>query len=120
MTNSKKLAELLLEWGDAQARADTLAEQIKPVVLALRQTQTVGNVRATYSGGRKSYDYQQGAESLSPSDDIVALFTTPKTDWRKVCKQLGLLRKELSFTQSSPSVKLKLLVDPEFAEEFGI
>lgn len=57
MDNSQ-LAALMLEWEATQRKADELAEQIKAAVLAIGKTQVVGNVRATFSAGRRTFDYE--------------------------------------------------------------
>ena len=56
MDNSQ-LAALMLEWEATQRKADELAAQIKAVVLDIGKTQVVGNVRATFSAGRRTFDY---------------------------------------------------------------
>lgn len=57
MDNSQ-LATLMLEWEATQRKADALAAQIKAAVLAIGKTQVVGNVRATFSAGRRTFDYE--------------------------------------------------------------
>ncbi len=102
---AKELASLMLEWGELQEQADGKAAQIKAVVLELEQTQTVGNVRASFRNPRKSYDYITAGRAAPAS--IVEAHTTPKTDWRKVCKDAGI---KAPFSLSGrPSVALKLL-----------
>ena len=59
MVDVTELAHKMLEWQEAQARADLLKMDIEAAVLQIGKTQTVGNVRATYSAGRKSYDYTE-------------------------------------------------------------
>jgi hypothetical protein len=85
------LARTMLEWQEAQAKADLLKMDIEAVVLELRATQTVGNVRASYSAGRKSYDYETAArESQFVSNVTISLYTTPSIDWRGICKHAGI------------------------------
>ena len=73
MDNSQ-LATLMLEWEATQRKADALAETIKAAVLAIGKTQAVGNVRATFSAGRSTFDYQAAVGnaietgSISPAD----------------------------------------------------
>ena len=55
--NKSDLAQTMLKWEQVQREADALAAE-----LGIGKTQTVGNVRASYSGGRKSYDYQAAAD----------------------------------------------------------
>ena len=73
MDNSQ-LAALMLQWEQVQRQADALRAQIEAAVLSLGKTQTVGNVRATFSAGRRTFDYQaavmaaQDAGQLKPGD----------------------------------------------------
>jgi hypothetical protein len=62
MDNSQ-LAALMLEWEAAQRKADGLAEQIKSAVRAIGKTQVVGNVRATFSAGRRTFDYRAAVDN---------------------------------------------------------
>lgn len=106
--DATELAKKMLEWQEAQARADLLKMDIEAAVLAIGKTQTAGNVRATYSAGRKSYDYESAArESAFVSEATISLFTTPSIDWRGVCKHAGI--EDVPFTQSAPSVSLKII-----------
>jgi len=75
--------------------------------LQLGQTQTVGNVRATYSAGRKTYDYQEAMSKLDIPSYALDAFQEIKTDWRAACKAFGV--EDIPFTQSEPSVSIKLL-----------
>jgi len=56
--NETELAMKMLQYGDLKATLDVLEAQIKIAVLERGKTQTVGNVRASYSTGRKTYDYE--------------------------------------------------------------
>ena len=107
--DNRKFALLMLEWEQAQTKADALELQIKDAVLGLGKTQTVGNVRATYSNGRKRYDYETGAVE-HPNFTVEIAESKSKTviDWRGVCNALNA---EAPYTQSEPSVSLKLKVD---------
>lgn len=107
------LAMRMLEWERQQKRADALRATIETAVMQIGRTQTVGNVRATYSKGRKSYDYSFAAGSHPEIDkDILQSFTftpSPRTDWRGVCGYLKIEKADIPFTQSEPTVKVKLL-----------
>jgi hypothetical protein len=48
----------MLDYEAMQRRADAIRAEIEAAVLALGKTQTVGNVRATFSAGRRTFDYQ--------------------------------------------------------------
>jgi len=111
--DARLLAQKMLDWGKLQQEASTLAEEIRAAVLDIGKTQTVGNVRASYSRGRKSYDYQEAADGhIMVGEATVRLFTTiiPETkrvDWKSLCLHSGI--EDIPFTQSEPSVKVKLL-----------
>jgi hypothetical protein len=107
---ASELASKMLEWERKKRELDALEDEIVQAVLAVGKTQTVGNVRATYSGGRKSYDYQAAADGHPMvSDATVELFTvvTSRVDWKKICEHAGI--DDVPFTQSEPSVTLKML-----------
>jgi len=95
----------MLSWEQKRRELDALEEQIKATVLTLGKTQTVGNVRASYSQGRKTYDYETPGRKAP--EEIITEHTVPKTDWRMVCKEAGL--DAVVVSQSDPSVSLKLL-----------
>lgn len=111
--NVSELASKMLQW-EAQKRAlDALADEIIAAVLELGKTQVVGKVRATYSQGRKTYDYKLAAMEKSAPAEVIAAHTTiiPATesvDWRGVCTAIELAVDEIPYNQSSPSVTLKL------------
>ena len=109
--NAKELAEIMLEYSDAQTKADELRAKIEAAVLELGKTQTVGNVKAQFRNGRKSFDYYAAA-SVHPmvSEATVKLFTKqppPSTDWRGICKHAGI--DDIPFTVSEPSVAVSLV-----------
>ena len=133
MDNSE-FAILMLEWESAQRKADELAGHIKAVVLAIGKTQVVGNVRATYSEGRRVFDYRAAVDnaelapgSLAPweslqidyadafraavDDGLVSIgylvpFTSTIIDYAAASKGLKLVAPVSS--QAEPSVTLKL------------
>lgn len=108
-----QLATMMLEWERQQKRADALRTTIEATVMQIGKTHTVGNVRASYSGGRKTYNYQEAGDAhLKVTGEMIRLYTTrppPVTDWRKVCEHVGVERSDIPFTQSPPSVTVKLL-----------
>ncbi len=111
--DARELALKLLEWEKLKLNLDALAAEIETAVLKIGKTQTVGNARASYSKGRRSYDYQEAADGhLHVSEATVSLFTTiipqtEKVDWRGICKHAGI--DDVPFVQSEPKVTLKLL-----------
>lgn len=102
------LARKMLEWEQAKRMCNELEAAIRDSVLEIAKTQVVGNVKATYSKGRKSYNYREaGASAPAEIIEICTITSSPKTNWRAVCKNAGI--SEIPFTQSDPSVSLKLL-----------
>ena len=108
--DASELAKMMLDWEKMRRRLDELEEAIRDSVLEIGTTQTVGNVRATYSKGRKSYNYREAADGHPMvSEATIGLFTksTPRTDWRGICKHAGI--DDVPYTQGDPSVSVKLL-----------
>lgn len=109
--NPRELVEKMLEWEKTKIRLDELEEEIQKTVLGLQKTQTVGNVRASYSKGRNSYDYRGGAKDVELS--IIEKHTTeiPATtsvDWKAVCEDAGV--KEIPLLrEGKPKVTVKLM-----------
>ena len=108
------LAQMMLDWEAAKARLDELSVLIEDDVLKIGKTQTVGNVRASFSKGRRSFDYEAGAKDHPMvSDATLSLFTVvpetpaPYVDWRGVCKHAGIY--DVPFTQGDPKVTVKLV-----------
>ena len=102
-----QLASKMLEWETRKRELDVLTTEIEGVVLQIKQTQTVGNVRATYSQGRKAYDYREAVEKAGVPEDILERFTSSVIDYRSVCANEKLA--DVPFTQGEPSVTVKLL-----------
>jgi hypothetical protein len=106
--NPAELAQAMLDYGKLRAELESLGDAIKSTILAIGETQTVGNVKATFRKGRKSYDYE-GAQDAWPQE-VVDRHTTEtlvvKTDWKAACKEQGL---EAPYTEGEPSVKIKLV-----------
>ena len=108
--NNSELAMKMLEWEQMRNRLSAIEKEIQDAVLALGKTQTAGNVRATFSNGRKTYDYESAA-SFHPmfNEATRALFTQTieKVDWKAICEHMGV--DDLPFTQTEPSVTVKLI-----------
>lgn len=104
--DSSKLATAMLEWEKKRRELDSLEEVIKGAVLDLGKTQTVGNVRASYSKGRQRYKYDLAVEECACiSEEIMSAHTKMVIDYRGVCLDAGL---EVPFSQGAPSVSIKV------------
>lgn len=106
--NASELAQKMLEWEQLIDHVKLLEAEIKTAVLSMGKTQTVGNVRASYSGGRRTFDYETPGRA-APEPFIVE-FTEMKfiTDWKSVCEKAGI--EPVVLSQSEPTVSLKLMV----------
>jgi len=108
-TRARTLALLLLKWEEHREQLDALETDIQGIVLSLKRTQVVGNVRATYSAGRKRYDYETALRGHDITDDSMQAHTTITTtvDWRALCKHLEIAQGTIPCEQSAPSVTIK-------------
>lgn len=109
------LAATMLAWEQKKAELDALEKVIQNDVMEIGKTQTVGNVRASYSGGRKTYNYQTTAYAAGATPDDVRDFTSqpptpaPVTDWKGVCESLGIDKERTFHDKGRPSVTVKLI-----------
>lgn len=113
-----ELARMMLLWEQKAAELEVLGESIKTDVLALAETQTVGNVTAKYTKGRRELDYQTPAmvqatpNQISPFQKYEPEQVIPArtyTDWRALCKELEIEPNVVK--EGTPSVKIRLLSD---------
>jgi hypothetical protein len=104
--NASELAQKMLAWEDARKSLDALEDEIKAAVLAIGKTQTVGNVTASYTNGRRTFDYETPAK-IAPAEVVAAYTkTVVTTDWRAICKDIGA--EPLVVAEGTPSVTVKL------------
>ncbi|MCP4139079.1 MAG: hypothetical protein GY755_02120 [Chloroflexi bacterium] len=105
--NAKDLAEKMLEFSNAQTKANELKVEIEAAVMELEKTQEVGNVKATYRKPRKTYLYEDAAK-LRADHSTLDKHTkvTKRIDWREICKELDI---EAGYKESAPSVTVKLV-----------
>jgi len=107
--NKSLLAKWMLEWERKKRELDELEEAIRDTVLQLEETVEVGNIKAQYRKGRKSYDYEAVGADAPPS--LVKAYTkvTEKVYWRDlVLDGMQIAQDTVPFTVSDPSVSLKL------------
>jgi hypothetical protein len=111
--NAQELEKLLMEWGVARRALEELEQQIKDEVLMRGKTFSTHAVTASYSGGRRRFDWLESGKQ-APIEIMVRHTTQPPrppvpdpvTDWKAVCKEAGI---EPTFTKSAPSVKIKVV-----------
>ena len=105
-----ELALRMLEWGNLMRQADVFRLQIEAEVLARGKTHTVGAVRASYSAGRKHYNYAAAViNAIKESEldpDLLSAYESTVCDYHRICKDFGI---DAPFAQSSLSVTVKLL-----------
>lgn len=100
------LADKMTKWGELQRAADALRDEIEREVLALGATQVVGDVRATFSGGRTAYDYRAAWFAYSGGREPDVDFCQVSYDYRAACQAAQLA--DIPATKSAPTVSLKL------------
>lgn len=104
--DATQLAKAMLEYQELATKLALLGDAIKETVMKVGKTQTVGSLTASYSGGRKTYNYEVACNNNKVNTDPYRTVKEVETiDYRSACKDLGL---DVPFTQSEPSVTLKL------------
>ena len=105
------LARKMERWAKLKRILNPLEKEIKAEVLELKRSQQHKNVKATFTNGRREFNYQEIAKELEAPEKLVETYTKSSTDWRKVC--LALIADEDVMDKHSkpgkPSVSLKLL-----------
>jgi len=112
-----QLAKDMLAWREKRLELDVIEDRIKQAVLELGKTQTVGDVRATYSAGRRTFGYQQAVDDYIASgpDDLESfmgtvetftrLVTTTTVDYKAICDFCKIEAPVIGQGESSVSVK---------------
>jgi len=106
---ASELANLMLQWEAQKQILEDIEEAIKTEVLAVGKTVDAGNVRASYSKGRRTFDYTLGGKIIETAPrTIIAEHTVniEKIDWKAVCEDMQIA--DIPFTTTEPSVTLKL------------
>lgn len=104
------LAQKLHQWGELKRQLDSLEADIQAEVLELKQSQSVGDVVATYTIGRGSYNYEEIVRKVGASKVIIESHSKYVTDWKAVCEEIYIPPevKAEYYTPGTPSVRLKL------------
>lgn len=107
------MVHLAMEFERLTMETRAVTDELQALVMEEGKTQTVGNVRATYSAGRKTYHYEAGFYAryhqggMPPS--VQALMEEHKKctyDFRELCRKLEI---DAPYKQSPPTVTVKLL-----------
>jgi hypothetical protein len=128
--NASELAAKMLEWEAKKNELDALESEIKQAVLELKSTQKVGNVTASYSNGRREFDYETpgrnahidyikahtvinkvvdwDAVSTLIDPEIIEECTreTESVNWSNVCKDAKI--EPVVTKEGTPSVTVKI------------
>lgn len=109
--NSKELAQKMLQYGELMEQAQALEKEIKDAVLEVGKTQTVGNVRATFSNPRKSYQSWEDAvlEIDGFVQDDYTEYPEPFVNWQRAGKDLKVTRSSSIPEGAKPTVRVKLI-----------
>lgn len=110
---SKELAQKMLMWGNLQEQAAILEKEISEAVLEIGKTQTVGNVRATFSNPRKTYQsWEDAVLTYFEREEVAEKFTVtpePYIDWNSAGKEWNVSRESWVAENAKPSVKVKMI-----------
>ena len=90
--NNLEFAKAMVRYEELHKELKALEAQITDHVMGLEQTQEIGNVKARYSKGRTSYNYEM-ITSDYPLDTLKPYIAKhskmiEKIDWRSICKEL--------------------------------
>lgn len=100
------LARLMLEWEAKRKELDKIETDIKNIVLELGESFTVGDIRATFTKGRTTYDYEMTVQRAEPDQETVDKFTSTVIDYRGITQELNL--EPIIKTVGEPSVTIKI------------
>ena len=101
------LAHALLDWETKRRELNALEVDITAYMLETGKSAQVGDVRATYYAGRKSYNYEQAVKNYNVSQEVLDLYRKPVAyDWKAICEGTGI--EDIPFDDSGPRVTLKL------------
>lgn len=132
--DKSELSMKMLEWEKLQNQIKALEKEIQTAVLEIGKTFDVGNIRASYSAGRREFNYQEACKDADPGiidkcttrsvvidyeaifklvkipHDILSANTTLSTsiDWKAVCDEIGIEKDKIPLlSQKPPSVTVK-------------
>jgi len=103
----------MARWEELKLEISKLEAEIKKEVLSLGKTQQVGNVKASFANGRKTYNYEGIAKVIDVPPEVMDAHTQTKqiTDWTKLVKELSPPEDIMSqFVKvGNPSVSLSVI-----------
>ena len=102
------LAHALLDWETNRRELNALEVDITAYMLETGKSAQVGDVRATYYAGRKTYQWEQAARDHKFPYELLVQYEKPTYDWKGICEHLGITQENCPFTDTGPRVTLKL------------
>lgn len=84
------LAKKILRWRELEIERLEIEDEIKEAVMERGKTVVLGGVRARFNKPRKSYDYETPGRAAPPDIIDKHTQTVMTTDWRAVCKEIGV------------------------------
>ena len=111
--DSVTFAKKMLELGELLTQAAKLETELAEQVLLQGESTKIGRVRAKYSSGRTSYDWERTCrEAPGFSEDKKAIYTriqaTEKTDWKRLARVLKVEETPVIARAATPSVNFVL------------
>lgn len=113
--NANDLAKLMIYYGELSEKLAEMEKMIQKAVLEMGKTQTVGNVRATYSNPRKTYQSWEDAvldaepEGFDPMNYMELIPAQTVINWQKAAEELKIERKSWVPEGAQPSVTIKII-----------
>lgn len=104
--DKSELTTMMLEWEKHKRMLEDLEELIKQEIFRMEESFDAGNVHARFSGGRRTFNYQEAGKA-APKEIIEKHTTTVvTTKWNEVCKEAKI--EDIPFTMGSPTVSLSI------------
>lgn len=104
--DKSQLTTKMLEWETKKKELDALEVEIKNEILHMEESFDAGNVHASFSGGRRTFDYKSVGEKAPQQIIAECTSTIISTDWKTVCEKAQIM--DIPFTMGNPSVNLKI------------
>ena len=111
--NASDLAHALLNWETYRREMNAIESDITAYILDKKKSAQVGDVRATYTAGRKTYQWEQAARDHGFPPGLLDQYEKPAYDWKGMCEHLGITQDNCPFTGPTPGVSIKLEVSDD-------
>ncbi len=103
-----ELKKMMSSWKSQKEQLDLLETTIKTEVLKRESTFETDDATATFRKGTRKFNYECDTVVMSAPLQLVEVHTkvVSKIDWKAICSTLKI--KDIPFTQSDPTVSLKV------------